>query len=176
MEQTIVAAPMSRLDIRRKALVLRRQFDLDNTPYFPILPFIELVLPELFPGFTYIIDDDRAMGNLHGLTRPEENTIYFREDVYLGAFNGVGRDRFTVAHEVGHYLFHYPARIGHARLQPGAKLEAFRNPEWQADAFAGELLIPAHLAKNMSLPEIVRECGVSYEAANVQMKIMMSGK
>ena len=37
-----------------------------------------------------------------------ENCIKIREDVYERAIKGYGRDRFTLAHELGHFLMHQP--------------------------------------------------------------------
>ena len=46
------------------------------------------------------------MGDKHGETFPDEHIIRIREDVYLGAVNGCGRDGMTIAHEVGHLFLH----------------------------------------------------------------------
>lgn len=43
------------------------------------------------------------------------------------------------------------------------------NPEWQADAFGGELLIPHDLIHGMTATEIAIECEVSLAAARCQM-------
>lgn len=58
----------------------------------------------------------------------------------------------------------------HARVGRGAKVEAFRDPEWQADAFGGELLVPYHLVKGLSQSEIMEECKVSASAAKLQWR------
>jgi Zn-dependent peptidase ImmA (M78 family) len=73
----------------------------------------------------------------------------------------------TITHEFAHYLLHDEA-IGLARVMEGEKLKPYHDPEWQAKAFAGEFLIPAHLISNLSIDEIVIKCGVSYEAARYQ--------
>ena len=108
------------------------------------------------------------MGNNHGLTDPKNGKIYIREDVYEGACNGVGRDRLTMAHELGHYLMHRDVATGLARVGDGEEIPTYCDPEWQANAFAGEFLMGSEVIKNMSVREVAERCGVSYQAAGVQ--------
>ena len=42
---------------------------------------------------------------------------------------------------------HEEASISLCRLEPGKKLPAYEDPEWQADAFGGELLASSYLIK-----------------------------
>ncbi|NLK87794.1 MAG: ImmA/IrrE family metallo-endopeptidase [Clostridiaceae bacterium] len=136
--------------------------------FFPIVEFIELILPKIDPGFELEILTREEMGTKHGLTLPDKKCIRLREDVYIRACNNEGRDRLTLAHEVGHYFLHDSSSVQHARLQPGEEIKAFEDPEWQASAFAGELLVPAHLAKGLRPADIAYMCGVSNEAALMQ--------
>ncbi|MBQ3088981.1 MAG: ImmA/IrrE family metallo-endopeptidase [Oscillospiraceae bacterium] len=168
---TTVAAPCSRLAIRRFASQIRQRSGLDETVYFPVMPFLEQTLVKIDPQFTLEVCDMHEMGSCHGLTTPSEHKIKLREDIYDGACNGRGRDRFTVAHEIGHYFMHQPRSVSFARTGTG-KTQVFCDPEWQADAFAGELLIPAHLMRGKRVEEIAQACGVSTAAARVQQKII----
>ena len=62
-----------------------------------------------------------------------------------------GRKRFTIAHEIGHFVLHQEG----CRPEPGAAVnEAGRVEEREADAFAAELLMPEPLVR-----EAVREQG-----------------
>ena len=36
-------------------------------------------------------------------------------------------------------------------------IPAYRSPEWQADAFGGELLMPAHLIADMTVEEVMNK-------------------
>ena len=107
---------------------------------------------------------------MHGLTNPATKTIKIREDVYDRACEGHGRDRFTLAHELGHYLLHDDVTVGLARSGDGASVVTYCDPEWQANAFAGELLMPHDLIQNMSIGEIAAQCKVSYSAAELQRR------
>lgn len=167
-----IAQPLSRKEIRRITQNLRNILGLENQPYFPIMPFIEGTLPMVDPEFNLEILPKDEMGNIHGLTFPEKHQILLREDVYEGACNGKGRDRFTVAHELGHYVLHTPSKIMLAKLESGITVPSYMDPEWQADVFAGELLMPASLMKGVPPLVIARRCEVSEAAARYQSRKM----
>lgn len=166
------ADPVSREDIRRFIRVLKRKVGLEYELYFPILPFVENVLPLLIPDFQFEVVPTIKMGGKHGETYPSKNIMRIREDVYLRAAAGEGRDRLTIAHEVGHLFMHEDDSIALCRLAPGEQLRPFENPEWQADAFGGELLASSYLIKGMSEYEVQEKCGVSSSAAYVQLKAL----
>ena len=97
--------------------------------------------------------------------------IYIREDVYIGALNGNGRDRFTIMHEIGHCYLHKKQNIKNVNnvfARGKVKIPAYRDPEWQADVFSGEVLMDSDIIKDMSIKEIKDKCGVSFAAARIQ--------
>lgn len=162
MGNNVAVKPLSRKDIRDLARRFRKQFKLEGVFKFPIVQFIEWVLPVV--GFDYDIISEKEMKNVYGLTDTQEGMMRIRQDVYEGAIAGEPRDRFTLCHELGHFLLHSPDRVGFAR----GKVPKYMDPEWQADAFAGELMAPYDLVKNMSVDEIAEWCGMSHTAAMVQ--------
>ena len=164
------AKPLSRNDIRQYVYYLKRLIGLERLYYFPIVRFVENMLPLLIPDFFLEVAPISEMGNKHGETNPGKKKIRIREDVYLGAANGNGRDRLTVAHEVGHLLFHGDGSVVLCRLGPGETLKPYEDPEWQANAFGGELLASSYLIKGMSVLEVQNKCGVSQLAAEVQLR------
>ncbi len=103
------------------------------------------------------------------------------------AFHAPTRQRFTVAHEIGHFIFHRD------RLNAGVSdTLAFRadnvqlpNPligreqEWQANNFAANLLVPdrwlraAQAAGIKSVPELARHFNVSPAVMRIKMGIPM---
>lgn len=70
----------------------------------------------------------------------------------------------------GHLFLHENETIVLCRLDPTEKLKPYEDPEWQADAFAGELLAPSYLVKGLSEYEIQIKCGVSSAAARCQLR------
>lgn len=166
------ACAISRNDIREYVYKIKCMAGLENRLYFPVVQFLENILPILIPGFQFEYLTAVEMGNLHGETYPSRNLIRIREDIYLGAVSGVGRDRLTIAHEIGHLFLHEDDAIALCRLEPGQRLKPYEDPEWQANAFGGELLAPSYLIKGMSEAEVQSKCGVSSAAARCQMKAL----
>ena len=165
-----IAEPLGRKDIRKLAELIRIVEGSHDKLFFDIVHFLDVTLPKIDPEFTFLIKTKNEMGECHGLTYPDRNEINIREDVYERACAGVGRDRLTLAHELFHLLRHEKRNISFARIGNG-KIEAFRDPEWQADAFGGELLIPHYLIKGMTAKQIVESCQVSESAAICQLRV-----
>lgn len=165
-----VAKPTSRKKIRSLANMLRKSTGLYDESYFPVVEFLELAMPKIFKEFECEIVPVSEMPNEYAVTYPEKNQICIREDVYDRAISGVERDRFTIAHEIGHFIMHKPGSIALARSQSIYEIETFKQPEWQANTFAGELLAPPHVIRGLSLKEISSNCGVSLQVSGIQLK------
>lgn len=165
-----IAKPISRKEIRILASLVRKIQGEDGL-YFDIMKFLEQTLPIICPGFSLCVKMRQEMGECHGLTFPDKKEIWLREDVYEGALEGKGRDRLTASHELFHFLFHGKNQIGFARTGSG-KIPAYEDPEWQADTFGGELLVPYRKAMNLTIPQIIIACGVSEKAACCQFRKM----
>lgn len=165
-----IVEPKSRQNLRDLALSLRESLNLKNEKYFPITELLD-VLAELFDNFSYeIVEDNELPFETHADTNALTGHIRIKESVYEGACNGSGRDRMTIAHELGHYFTICFCGFKFKRNFTNEKVKTYNDPEWQAKCFAGELLVPAHLMKGCSVEEIVEECGVSYDAARVQYR------
>ncbi len=162
----IRATALSREGIRTLTLKLREQCGMQEQPYFPIVPFIEWILGDPDNDFDYEIVPVSEMEDTYGTTNTESNIMRIREDVYERAVAGNPRDRFTLCHELGHFLLHQPQFVSYAR----GDIPTYCKPEWQANTFAAELMAPYHLVKNMSADEIAKECGMSKTAACIQYK------
>jgi transcriptional regulator with XRE-family HTH domain len=132
---------------------------------FPIMDVLEFRLPALEEGFLLDVCSLAEMGAEEGLVLAGSNCIKLREDVYEGAWNDVGRHRFTACHELGHYLLH--RQVAFARVRDDGH-PIYRDAEWQADTFAGGLLMSArHLAGLGSAENAVAQCGMTPMAAGV---------
>lgn len=162
--------PLSRCKIRTLANHIRRIIGCYETIDFPVLYFFEFIMPILRPGYDWEIVSQDELGDDHGKTLPMRNKILIREDVYDRAEAGEGRDRMTIIHECFHLLQHADQEVAFARTFNSSELKPYESSEWQAKAFAGELLIPKHLCQGMTLSQIADTCGVSYEAARYQIK------
>lgn len=159
--------PLSDAQIAQIAGSIRHDMKI-HVDGFPLVEFLELAMPRIFQGFALEVGTREEMGLNHGLTIPSEKVIRLREDVYDGLTRGVGRDRFTAAHELGHYIMHRGVPIVFHRAEHG-ELKTYKDSEWQANTFAGHLLMPRkELLTCQSLEEVAQRFGVSLQAASVQ--------
>ena len=159
----------SRAQIRGFAGVFRQKLRL-GSGWLDIVRVAENVLPSALKKYEFQILEDSEMQGAHGLTFPDEGVVQIAESVYIGACKGQGRDRMTIAHELGHLMLH--ANIPMARRPaPGIALRAFEDSEWQANAFGGELLCPhGEVLLCNCASELVTKFGVSLDAAEVNFR------
>lgn len=179
-----VVAPMSRVAIERDAtiVVARFQPDLLKRPgCFPVLKLFDALSDqyELDPGVEELSD------GVEGMTFPD-GRVLVSEETYRGAHDGLGRPRFTVVHECYHGIKHRE-QIRKVLIDTGElvvyrrqSIKPFRDPEWQANAFAGAVLMPEEMVRwlarkehRMLLPAtMAEEFGVSIPAAEVRLKVL----
>ncbi len=175
---------MSRLDIKRIAEgIIQREFPqlLKIPGQTPVLQFFERLREH--PYSLKEIGVRTLPPGVLGLTLPTFE-VYLSENTYIDAENGQGRARFTVAHEAFHGLHHcwqLHDRLEHrtVALFRRNEIPTYRDPEWQANCFAAEFLMPepamrvlaaAHDRSTTSLQNaVVSVFGVSYEAAGYRL-------
>ena len=158
--------------IRANSDIVRRIHNkfVDDGTYFNIVEFIELILPIIDDDFVLEISTKEELKNNHGEAYPDDHLIKIREDVYFRAIEGSGRDRFTMAHELGHYLMHSKNQIKLAR-NGSDTIQYYEDSEWQANTFAAELLMPINkISPADSIKDISERFGVTYKAAEVRLK------
>lgn len=165
--------PRSISEIRKKANMVRAViefFTQNDGDKLNLLKFIEhTISEEIDDEFSFIICSESEMKDKYGLTNLKDNTIEIREDVYYRACDGNCRDIFTIAHELGHYFLHSKQKVEMARSSLPVK--AYENPEWQANVFAAELLMPLNKIKPTDTPfSVAKRFGVSYAAAEIRLK------
>jgi NUMOD4 motif/HNH endonuclease/IrrE N-terminal-like domain len=90
-------------------------------------------------------------------------------DVFENACEGDRAARFTACHELGHFV------LGHSITYDGPQKPPFRDlkrlSEWQADMFAGALLMSRrHVNQFASVEEAAETCGMSSEAAQMMLR------
>lgn len=125
-------------------------------------------MPQAMPGFEFQVLEYGEMGEDHARTVPHSKLMQIRQDVYDRLCEGRGRDRFTVAHEIGHLFLHGGRSF--ARTWD-ANQKIYRNSEWQADTFASALLVDDQLLLQCgSVAEVAERFGVTPDAARVRFK------
>lgn len=164
-----IAAPLSRKDIRKMANRLREIFGLEEAMEFPIVKVMEFLSNKRTLNLEICTVDE--MGSKFGETIPSENSIKLREDIYEKACDGDGFSRSTCSHELLHWIRHREETVSFCRKEEDLKnRRAYEDPEWQANCFSGELLVPKHLVKGMTIDEIVEKCNVTPTMACYQLK------
>ncbi len=165
----LIVSPMSKLDIVKMVREIKAIIGADEDLFFPVTHFLENLLPLIDDKFQYEYVDKKEMPNgTYAFYNPITNKMTIREDVYDRACKGVGRDRFTIAHEIGHYFLHADEVV--VARNENSIYKAYTDPEWQANKFAAELLIPSDLTRHMMIHDIVERCGVSLQAAMISKK------
>lgn len=134
---------------------------------------IELVVSSLGGAISY--------KNPIGESKPESIRVEPSQTftIYLPSMTSASRDRFTIAHELGHFFLHFPLV---QKAHPASGMRAYRwvedaNPtlqrcEWEANWFAASFVMPAEafraaLAAN-GVPGAAAKFGVSEKAAQVR--------
>ena len=163
----IVAPPQSTNSLRDFADKVRTAFVDDGEIEFPIMNVIEFQLEKILDGFYLDVREPEAMGEDEGrlIVYGKGFALALRLDVYLGAWRGNGRDRFTACHELGHLLMHRTVTLPRTREDSEP---IFVDAEWQADEFAGTLLMsPRHLGRFMDIDDAAKLCRMTGAAAKV---------
>ena len=132
-----------------------------------LVDVIERVLPE--HGIHVVPASARELGPRYALTDPEgtgEINILVREDLWANLYERGRRahhPRATIGHELGHAVMHVhvlrrrmalPQRQHLLARQARRDLPAYCDPEWQAWAFAGALLIPRRAIQMLRRPSV----------------------
>ena len=138
-----------------------------------------------------VVDDELVPGDEEAYTDFATGSVVFRSSTWDEVVEGKVRARFTAAHEIGHVVVHrkqMEARARElleytraARLRT-VKIPRYSNPEWQANSFAGFLLVPppalsvfcSDPANGTNRHELEEEMahtfGISLEAAHWRME------
>jgi transcriptional regulator with XRE-family HTH domain len=161
----IFVPAMSTETIRGFAEKVRSAFVEGTQIEFPIMDVLEFRMAKVLEGFYIDIRDEESMGDDEGRVVAGKNAIALREDVYEGAWSGNGRDRFTASHEFAHFLLHRTVTM--ARVRDDSD-KIYCDAEWQADTFAGTLLMsPRHLHRFKDADDAAEACRMSPPAAHV---------
>ncbi len=114
----------------------------------------------------FIILEDNELPNEYAVSVPKEKSIFVRQSVYHNACDGVPRDTFTLAHELGHLLLHADTNPTYAHSQSTSLHHYQEDAEWQANTFASELLVDSRNLKGIKNPKDLEiRFGISFETA-----------
>ena len=155
---------MTPSDIESKVRNLLKTYEQDfNEKITEQVPLEEIAEFILDLDFDYDIPENLNLkSNTLGATFPS-GKIFINQSL-MGKKNSVGRYRFTMAHEIGHWILHqdilngsYSKEVIHSLFRQGAVISIndgrtilcrkgdTSGAEWQANKFAAYLLMPSHL-------------------------------
>lgn len=132
--------PLKIVEIENYANNLRRELSISLDSPFPILEVIEQFHYNGLLSIQYLEDNDPIFEkNTPAKYNPADNFIYVKESVLEELENHEYRANFTLAHELFHY---FQCQVLGFTFEEVDDCPSYVNPEWQADEFAGQLLIP----------------------------------
>ena len=104
-------------------------------------------LEDCLYGYKLAIDDTLEGTNIEGYTDFVTKAIFIPLKTYDALVRGYNnnRERYTTTHEAGHVILHrkfFENKSLKAARTKITHIETYRNPEWQANAAAGALLMP----------------------------------
>lgn len=149
--------------------MLRKKFGFDKVKKFPIMEFLEIIMPQIDPQFMVVPVEDHELPGRAAETIPDDHVIRVKQSVYDAACEDSFMARLIMAHELGHYVLHGEDNVAYAHSAPGESIPNEVNAEWQADIFSMELLAPVHLIDETSEYLVSRHFVVSRGVARGQM-------
>lgn len=162
----LCAEGISRAELREIALKIRNEFKCNDILVFPILKVIDQLVDLDLLSFQVLEDEnDVLQENEIARYSLDDNTIYVTESVYIECENGIGRSRYTLTHELSHYILSTIVRL--EIRQSEEKPKTYEDPEWQADSLCVELLAPYEETKDFSVLELKDKCNISEHCAIV---------
>src|SRR5690242_18940191 len=168
----------SNLECRELAKKAREFFNVSDARHVDVLGCLSAKHIWTAKGIrrlNFQIRPDSEMGTKEGVTSYGKDvvSIAIKQSVADKARLGIGRDRLTCAHELGHGVMHEGPPL--FRLVTGNKtpawIEPYRSAEHQAKLFSPAFLINDDLAKALTTAEELSvEFGISLECATIYLE------
>lgn len=154
--------PLSVKDIENIAKKFRTYFNIDKNSYFPILEVIDNLFENNLLSYQIVEDDYYLLDeNTLAMYNASENFIYIKESVIDEYEQNIYRSCFTLCHELFHYIQN---EVLGFKFEYCEKCKNYEDPEWQANEFAGQILIPSEYV-DLPEDEIMEKYHVSIECA-----------
>jgi Zn-dependent peptidase ImmA (M78 family) len=106
------------------------------------------------------------MPNEYALTRPSTGEIIVRIDTYINAASGGPRERFILAHELGHMILHADIIPEFSFSQSIINYDYRKDAGWQANEFAAWFLVDPQDKNKIKTPkDMACNFQIEYEIA-----------
>lgn len=169
------SCPTSRLELISIAKDCKTVWKIEEL-FFPIIKIYDDLMDAKKLFYLVVEDSDPIFKDENELAyySYNENLVYIKESVWMEAEQNIGRSRFTLTHELCHYLLIRVLGFGYKEVQK--EPVKYKDPDWQADFLAGALLMDFDKTEGMSVSELIDLCKVSEEAAIVHISASKSLK
>ena len=132
--------PLSVKAIEELATNLRKEANIKEEDAFPIFDYINELADKGLLTIQILDNNDLYLEeNVPAKYNAVDNFIYIKEQVLDDYDKNEYRSNFTLAHELFHYL---QSRVLNFEFEEVDECKTYEDPEWQANNFAGELLVP----------------------------------
>lgn len=166
--------PLSTKNIREIVGKIRRIFGLKNTCAVNITQLYDILSIIEFSSFSFsyciVPDDSKLLGK-----REEARTIVNTGEIFIkqwvwndACIKKRCRAIFTLAHELGHFFLAALFGLPLSRVNDDTKVRPFEDPEWQANTFASEFLMPFEECIDKTPDEISETYNVSKKCAETR--------
>lgn len=177
-------SPLSKIAIRNYAMKIRKLLGYSKRDFINVSKLFDrlsILFAEKGLIFDYRIlpdDSDLFYEKEEAWTDMQTGIIYIKESVMEQACRRkYKRGSFTLVHELGHYLLHYLSiDVRLTRVADNVYVPLYRDPEWQADTFASEFLMPFEECLKLDSEEIRKTFHVSRKAAEVRFNKIQEEK
>ncbi len=155
--------PLGVSAIKKEADRVRKEYNAPLDSFFPIYEYITDLADKGLLTYQILEDDNPIFEEgEYGKYDPITNTIYVKDCVDEELCDDIGRARFTLAHELFHYIQIQVLKFEVVEVEEIEK--SYEDAEWQANEFAAQLLIPQEYT-TLEVEEIMEKFGVSEECA-----------
>lgn len=160
---------LSTLQLRKAANNLRKILKIKPNEAIN-MPNVYDKLALLDQNFQYEVCDDanpRFRDGDEAYTDLSEEKIYIKESVWISACEKKNsRATFTLGHELGHFIIMCLNKF--PLLDDESNKKIYEDPEWQADTFCSEFLMPFDECRRLEPCDISSKFNVSLMAAKTR--------
>lgn len=166
----VQVTPVSRAELRAEARIIRKWLKIEDVDYLPVPRLLEMLQASCDDFEFFVCEKPDLPRNTFANYVPSVHCIVIKETIYDMACKGDGFARMTVVHEISHHILHRN-QLGSLARKTNTPHKPYEDSEWQATAFASELLIPHYrLHDGMTVDDVVERFGVTPAAARSALK------
>ena len=151
-------------DIEEYANQIRKYFKIKENAYFPILEVLEELDSLNLLKLVIVNDDFFVDENVLACYELESKSIVVKESVINEYEAQEYRSAFTLAHE----FFHFIQDSQGFSFEEVEDCPSYCELEWQANEFAGQLLVPLKFVDKYSIEELANMFHVSIDCATIR--------